>query len=463
MLIGSFANAQSIQEHLTALGIQDRGSEAFRPIFQFLDQLIAFEKYSNNQTPADTEITASAKIKEDLHNAVLAVIEKNSAVQINAFKETITAIKNFNSPNSMGGIMFNFFKAQLGTHTNPLEQEQAQRFRYKEIQTIYSQYLSQIGLEPIKVDSNISFFSSNLEMPEDLKTFMDTVKSILTDDLYNPTSDKDRDLKAYVETLLSQLESIPAIQQDEFLQKELIDYFYDHYVEENSMPRINSESLAVLPSQITLNIQDGAKLLGFLKTIQLPVDEALKSALSKIEESLKTSFEDSFSKNIDPNIQQKRLNSLLSSITQIDAINNELKRLNLGNEDLDKLIHHGQHRTLREYVITRDYRLMENFYGYIICDSHLDESRRGSYQKYIDDLKQGMTQLKSSDRWQELYRQCYEKQIESLNEAVRKMEEYLKDQPTEWCDNQDKLTITQKLEIAQSALEWLNKNKPLEQ
>ncbi len=222
MQIGSFANAQSIQEHLTALGIQDRGSEAFRPIFQFLDQLIAFEKYSNNQTPADTEITASAQIKENLHNAVLAVIEKNSSVQINAFKATITAIKNFNSLNSMGGLMFNLIQAQSGEHTNPLEQEQAQRFRYKEIQTIYSQYLSQIGLEPIKVDSNISFFSSNLEMPEDLKTFMDTVKSILTDDLYNPNSDKDLELKTYVENLSSRLESIPVLQRDDFLRKELI-------------------------------------------------------------------------------------------------------------------------------------------------------------------------------------------------------------------------------------------------
>ncbi len=203
--------------------------------------------------------------------------------------------------------------------------------------------------------------------------------------------------------------------------------------------------------------------MGFLKTIQLPVDEALKSALRNIEESLRTSFKESFSKNIDPKIKQKRLNSLLSSITQIDAINKELKRLDLGNEDLDKLIHHGQHKTLKEYVITRDYRLMENFYGFIICDSHLDESGIGSYQKHINDLKQGMTQLKSSDPGQELYRQCYEKQIESLNEAVRQMEEYLKDQPTEWCGNQDKLTITRKLEIAQSALEWLNKNKPLEQ
>jgi hypothetical protein len=463
MLIGSFANAQSIQEHLTALGIQDRGSEAFRPIFQFLDQLIAFEKYSNNQTPADTEITASAQIKENLHNAVLAVIEKNSSVQINAFKATITAIKNFNSLNSMGGLMFNLIQAQLGTHTNPLEQEQAQGFRYKEIQTIYSQYLSKIGLEPIKVNSNISFLSSNLQIPSDLSAFMDTVKLILMDDLYNPTSDKDRDLKAYVETLLSQLESIPAIQQDEFLQKELIDYFYDHYVEENSMPRINSESLAVLPSQITLNIQDGAKLLGFLKTIQLPVDEALKSALSKIEESLKTSFEDSFSKNIDPKIKQKRLNSLLSSITQIDAINKELKRLDLGNEDLDKLIHHGQHRTLREYVMVKNYRLSGNFYGFIICDSHLDESKSGSYQKHISNLVEGMTHLKSSDRGQELYRECHEQQIISLTEAVEQMTNYLEGNSAEWCGVQEIPIIAQKLQIAQSALKWLNENKPLEQ
>ena len=113
MQIGSFANAQSIQDHLTALGIQDRVSEAFQPIFDFLDQLIAFEQYSNNCTPAETEITASAMIKENLHNAVLAVIENNSAVRINAFKATITAIKNFNSPSSMGGLISKHLQAQL--------------------------------------------------------------------------------------------------------------------------------------------------------------------------------------------------------------------------------------------------------------------------------------------------------------------------------------------------------------
>jgi len=225
----------------------------------------------------------------------------------------------------------------------------------------------------------------------------------------------------------------------------------------------NSESLAVLPSQITLNIQDGAKLLGFLKTIKLPIDKDLRTALVQIEESLKASFEEPFSKNIDPKIQEKRLNSLLSSIAQINGINEELKRLGLANKDLDNLIQHGLNKTLREYVMVKNYRLSGNFYGFIICDSHLDEYKSGSYQKHISNLVEGMTHLKSSDRGQELYRQCYEKQIESLNEAVRQMEEYLKDQPTEWCGNQDKLTITRKLEIAQSALELLNKNKPLEQ
>jgi|GEM_PF-6799511 len=463
MQIGSFTNSQSIQDHLTALGIQDRGSQEFRPIFEFLDRLVAFENYANSRVLTESDISASTDLKKNILNNVLAVIETNSTVQVNAFKTAVAAIKNFNSPNSLGGLISQAIRLEVNPGSKALEQEQAQGFRYKEIQTIYSQYLSKIGLEPIKVNSNISFLSSNLQIPSDLSAFMDTVKLILTDDLYNPTSEKDRDLKAYVESLSSQLESIPAIQQDEFLQKELIDYFYDHYVEENSMLRINSESLAVLPSQITLNIQDGAKLLGFLKTIELPIDKDLRTALVQIEESLKASFEEPFSKNIDPQIKEKRLNSLLSSIAQINGINEELKRLGLANEDLDNLIQHGLNKTLRDYVMVKNYRLSENFYGFIICDSHLDESRIGSYQQHISNLVEGMTQLKSSDCGQELYRKCHKQQISSLTEAVEQMNNYLNGEFAEWCGNQDKSIIAQKLKIAQSALTWLNENKPLDQ
>jgi len=460
MQIGSFANSESIQEHLNALGIEDRNSEEFKSIFSFLDKLIEFENYSKDVSLSPIEAAAGEKIKNNLHKAICDVIEKNIDVQVNSFKAAIKAIDKFNSPNTLAPVLANSFSSKPVSENNALDQDQAQKFRYEEIQTKYSQYLSQIGLEPI-MDFDKFIIPPNPQIPNDLQNFFNTVRSIWDLDSYQITNPQESELKNYIEELKDDMDDTDnsSISPRDYLVRKLIEYFYQNYATSDSGLSLSTDNLTLIPSHLKLNIKDGGKVLKFLEKLKLPVDKVLIRALEKIQTFLALSCEDPFFKKMNSESKQKKIDCVYSSSHLFDQINKQLKRLGLASDKLDDYIRHAKDKTLPEYIIILFYKLSDDFYGSEIAYSTTNEKDPYSYQAWIRFLKNGMIKLQSSNRGKEFYQQCHEKHIKSLTEAIRQMNDYLDDKPTEWFGNQDKPTIIRKLEIAQSALEWLNENK----
>ncbi len=463
--------SQRLQQTLDSLGInpedpslETQAKDQAKKLLAIFTEIAFWENDKETQAP-----TKIPNLKTQFHAGVLALLELQRTTKIQAFRQSMIALNEFNRGNGLGATLANLIrdaakKEIKGTEDGTTEtRADNRRFQYDELTNIYSDYLSTVGLELIQHDGNITIFgrASSISDNKTFQEFISKVKSIIDPDCdFYPGSDKETELKEFVEDLIARNQDLPALKRDQSIQEKLLEYFFTTYSDQksDSTTKYSNGSLTIVPQTLSINIQDGAKLLAFLQTLEQQSVE--KKDLELIRDCILKTFRDALAPNISEATQTKRMSGLLSGIRQFQPITDNLKRLGIDVSNVQNYIKYSSKGILKEFVIAQEAKLLLNvtnqpndFYSATWHNDSTDET----YSEKMEDLFVKLETIKSNPNAGELYHECIQVQVSNLNFAVSDIENHINGTETSrLCGSQNTELLTAKLSKAKDVLERLN-------